>query len=341
MNDPLALTVRALSNDLSGVAVCALKLPTLGPHDVRVQVHAAALNFPDLLMTRGSYQHKPTLPFVSGMEGAGEVVECGAQVSPARLGQAVYFARQGCIAQKVVLPGSDAHAVPAGLSMEEAAAFYVTGLTAWVALRRRAQLQRGEWLLVNGARGGVGWACLQLGQHLGARLLATASDPERLQHWAAQGVPVLQAEASLPAAVKALTGGRGVDVVVDPVGGELFAHSLRCAAWGARILVLGFASGQIPTVAMNKALIKGLTLMGVRAGEAGRQDPQGAASSRAAVERLAAQGVLRPLIGLRVPLAQAPQALWAMARGEVTGKIVVTMGPNEAARAANAGAALG
>lgn len=336
-----ALCVQSLSDDLSGVAVCTLDVPALGPHDVCVQVHAAALNFPDLLMTRGSYQHKPILPFICGMEGAGVVVECGAQVPPARLGQAVYFSRQGCVAQQVVLVAAEAHAVPAGLSMDEAAAFYITGLTAWVALQRRAHLQRGEWLLVNGARGGVGWACLQLGQHLGARLLATASHPERLQHWAAQGVPVLQADASLPAAVKALTAGRGVDVVADPVGGELFTHSLRCAAWGARILVLGFASGQIPNLAMNKALIKGLTLMGVRAGEAGRQDPQGAADSRAAVERLAAQGVLRPLIGLSVPLAQAPQALWAMARGEVTGKIVVTMGPNEAARAANAGAALG
>ncbi len=335
-----ALCVQSLSGDLSGVALCEVEACALGPHDVRVQVHAAALNFPDLLMTRGAYQHKPALPFTSGLEGAGVVVACGAQVAPGRLGQAVYFARQGSVAQEVVLPASDAHAVPTGLSMAEAAAFCVTGLTAWVALMRRAQLQRGEWLLVNGARGGVGWACLQLGQHLGARLLATASEPARLQHWAAQGVPVLKADASLPAAVKALTGGHGVDVVADPVGGELFTHSLRCAAWGARMLVLGFASGQIPTLALNKALIKGLTVMGVRAGEAGRQDPQGAADSRAAVERLAAQGVLRPFIGLSVPLAQARGALLAMANGEVTGKIVVTMGLNETPREPQAAGAL-
>jgi NADPH:quinone reductase len=186
-------------------------------------------------------------------------------------------------------------------------------------------LQRGEWLMVNGARGGVGWACLQLGQHLGARLIATASDPTRLGYWRDQGVPVLKADASLPDAVKALTQGQGVNVVADPVGGELFDHSLRCLAWEGRLLVLGFAAGPIPTLSINRALIKGLTILGVRAGETGRRNPQAGADNQAAVQRLLGQGVMRPHIGLAVPLAEGREALRAMAAGSVVGKIAVTM----------------
>jgi NADPH:quinone reductase len=320
-----ALCVEHLSDDLSGVALQEVPLAPLGPQEVRVQVRAAGLNFPDLLMTRGAYQLKPPLPFVCGMEGAGVVLEAGAQVHGWHAGDEVCFSHRGTLAQQVVLPVQALQAIPARLSMQEAACAQVTALTAWVALARRAKLQRGEWLLVNGARGGVGWACLQLGQHLGARLIATATDPARLGFWRDQGVPVLKADASLPEAVKALTNGQGVDVVADPVGGELFDHSLRCLAWEGRLLVLGFAAGSIPRLSVNRALIKGLAVLGVRAGEAGRRNPQAGAENRAAVQRLLAQGVMRPSIGLAVPLAQGKEALRAMAAGSVVGKIVVTM----------------
>lgn len=321
-----ALQVQALGPNLAGVAVAPWPVAAPGAGDVVVQVCAAGLNFPDLLQTEGKYQHQPPLPFVLGLEGSGVVAEVGVGVAHLCVGDAVYFNHPGSLAERVRLPAAAVHPLPAGLSFEEGAGFFVTGLTAWVALARRAQLQRGEWLLVNGARGGVGWACLQLGQHLGARCIATAREPARLAAWASQGVAVLPADASLPERVKALTGGQGVQVLADPVGGELFTHSLRCMAWAGRIVVLGFADGQIPTLALNKALIKGLAIHGVRAGETARRNPQAGAENRAAVEHLAAQGVLRPPIGLRLPLAQAREALAAMARREVTGKIVVTMG---------------
>ncbi len=326
MADTLALCCEHLSDDLSGIALRRLPPQPLAPDQVRVAMRAAALNFPDLLMTRGAYQHKPALPFVLGTEGAGVVIEVGASAGPWRAGDAVCFmSRSGALATEVVLPAGVLRPLPAGLSFEEAAGYSVTGLTAWVALQRCGGLQRGETLLVNGARGGVGWACLQLGQHLGATVMATASKPERLAAWAAQGVPVLRADAGLPEAVKALTGGRGVDVVADPVGGALFDHSLRCLAWGGRLLVLGFASGTLPKLAVNYALIKGLQIIGVRAGEYGRRYPETAAPNLAAVDHLASIGVFRPHIGARFTLADGAQALAAMAAGEVLGKIVVTL----------------
>lgn len=327
MSDVLSLHCQHLSDDLSGLALRRLPRAALAPGEVRIRVHAAGLNFPDLLMTRGLYQHKPSLPFVPGMEGAGVVIECGAAVANVQSGQAVSFgARSGALAEEVVVPASSCRAMPAGLSFDEGACYAVTGLTAWVALQRCGRLQRGESLLVNGARGGVGWACLQLGQHLGARVVATASQPERLGFWTDQGVSVLAAgDATLADQVKALTLGQGVDVVADPVGGNLFDRSLRCLAWGGRLLVLGFAEGRLPTLAVNYALIKGLSIIGVRAGEYGRRYPERAPENLAAVDHLAAAGVLRPRIGARFALGDAAQAMAAMASGAVVGKIVVVV----------------
>lgn len=319
-----ALVCETLSPDLSGLALRELPSPPLPPGQVRVAIRAAGLNFPDLLMTRGEYQHKPPLPFIPGMEGAGVVAEVGRDAGPWRAGDAVTFAtRSGALASEIVVEAGALRQLPAGLSFDEGAAYMVTGLTAWVALQCCGHMAAGERLLVHGARGGVGWACVQLGRHLGAEVIATATQPRRLAYWAEQGVPVLPADAGLPERVKALTGGVGVDVVADPVGGALFDHSLRCMAWGGRLLVLGFASGQWPTLAVNYALIKGLSVIGVRAGEYGRRYPELAEPNRAAVDELAASGVLRPHIGARFALADARQALAALAARDVVGKIVV------------------
>ena len=320
----LALVCDHLSDDLSGVSLRRWPLPALGPADVRVVMHAASLNFPDLLMTRGLYQFKPAQPYVLGMEGAGVVAEAGPD-SGWQVGQAVLLGgKQGMLAEQVVLSGAALRPVPAGVAMDVAACLTVTGLTAWVALARLGGLARGETLLVHGARGGVGQACVQIGQHLGARVIATASQPARLAALAETGVLTLPATGFRDAVLQA-TQGRGADVIADPVGGDVFNESLRCIAFGGRLLVLGFASGRIPVLDVNRPLIKGYSVVGVRAGEYGRRFPDRNREHLAAVARLAAAGVLRPAIGARFPLAGAREALAAMAARSITGKIVVTL----------------
>ena len=322
--DTLALVCERLSPDLSGVLLRRWPLPAPGPDEVQVRMHAAALNFPDLLMTQGGYQFKPALPFVVGMEGAG-IVERAGPASGWAPGQAVLLGgKTGLLAERVVAAGAALRPVPAGVALDSAAAAQVTGLTAWVALARLGRVQRGETLLVHGARGGVGQACVQLGLHLGARVMATATHPAGLQALTDQGVTVLPAR-GFRDAVLAATDGRGADVVADPVGGDVFDESTRCIAFAGRLLVLGFASGRIPTLAINRPLIKGFSVIGVRAGEYGRHFPAQGREHQAAVQHLLASGVLRPAIGARFALADAKQALMTMAGRSVTGKIVVTM----------------
>lgn len=319
-----ALVCHHLSEDLSGLALAHWALPALGADTVRVKVQAAALNFPDLLMTRGGYQFKPELPYVPGMEGAGVVVEAGAASGWSPGDRVAFAAKTGALADEVVLPASALNPLPADLPADVAAAAWVTGLTAWVSLARIGRLQRGETLLVHGARGGVGQACVQLGLHLGARVIATATRPALIADLATQGVTVLPAD-DFRDAVLAATGGRGADLIADPVGGAVFEQSQRCIAFGGRVLVLGFASGTHPTLAMNRLLIKGYSVVGVRAGEYGRHFPDHGREHRAAVRRLIDTGVIRPLIGARFPLARAVEAFQALAGRQVPGKIVVTM----------------
>jgi NADPH2:quinone reductase len=323
-DDTLALVCDHLSDDLSGLTLRRWPLPAMGAADVRVAMHAVSLNFPDLLMTRGLYQFKPALPYVPGMEGAGVVAEAGPD-SGWLPGQAVLLAgKHGLLAEQVVVAGETLRPLPAGMAMDAGASLTVTGLTAWVALARLGQLARGETLLVHGARGGVGQACVQIGLHLGARVIASASQPERLAALAACGVQAVAAT-GFRETVLAATDGRGADVIADPVGGDVFDESTRCINFGGRLLVLGFASGRIPTLDINKPLIKGYSVVGVRAGEYGRRWPARGRAHLAAVQRLAEDGVLRPVIGARFALADAVQALSAMAERRVTGKIVVTL----------------
>ena len=322
--DTFALVCHRLGDQLEGLALGRWPLPPMGDKDVRLAVRAASLNFPDLLMTRGGYQVKPPLPYVPGMEGSGVVLAAGAD-SGWHVGQRVAFAaKHGALACQVVLPGSALMPLPDQLAFDVGAAAWVTGLTAWVALAQLGRLERGETLLVHGARGGVGQACVQLGLHLGAKVLATASQPEKLADMAEQGVMVLPAN-DFRDGVLAATAGRGAEVIADPVGGEVFTQSQRCIAYGGRVLVLGFADGQIPTLAMNRLLIKGYSVIGVRAGEHGRRFPEMGQAHRAAVQRLIAEGVIRPHIGAHFRLDQSIMALATLAERSVTGKIVVTM----------------
>jgi NADPH2:quinone reductase len=293
-----------------------------------VRVRAAALNFPDLLMTQGKYQHKPPLPFVAGMECAGEVEAVGADVRGFAAGDKVCFGGHGgAFAERLVAPAHMLRPLPARLDFAQGAAYGVTALTAWVALVRRAALQPGETLLVHGASGGTGLAAVQLGRHLGAKVIATGSSVRKLDAARAAGATHLLVVGSgaqgLAAAVKGLTDGAGADVVFDPVGGDLFDASVHCIAWGGRLLVVGFAGGRIATLPTNLPLIKGFSVIGVRAGEYARRDPVRGEQNRGAVEALTAQGVFTPLIGARFAFEQAKEAYRAMADRHVAGKIVL------------------
>jgi NADPH2:quinone reductase len=319
-----------LCDDFSGLRLAQRPSLPCAAGEVRVRVRAAALNFPDLLMTQGKYQHRPPLPFVAGMECAGDVVETGAGVVWPKVGDEVCFAAHAdAFTEELVAPAALVRPVPRGFDMAEGAAYGVAALTAWVALVRRGALQRGETLLVHGASGGTGLAAVQLGLHLGATVIATGSSELKLQSARDQGAQhtlcVAPGAKGLSDAVKALTGGRGADVIFDPVGGDLFDASVHCTAWGGRLLVVGFASGRIASVPSNLPLIKGFSVVGVRAGEYGRRDPERGAQNRQAVEALAAQGLFRPHIGARFAFEQLPEAYRAMAERRVAGKIVIEM----------------
>lgn len=318
----------ALSDDFSGLQLRQVPALPCGAGQARVRVHAAALNFPDLLISRGLYQLKPPLPFVPGMECAGMVLEVGAGVDSRFVDERVsYHAHGGAFADELVVPAATLRAVPEDFDDAEAAAYAVTALTAWVALVRRGMLQCGETLLVHGASGGTGLAAVQLGRHLGATVIATGSSALKLQAAAAAGAQhtlVLEAgAANLRAAVLELTGGAGADVVFDPVGGDVFDASVRCIAWGGRLLVVGFAGGRMAMLGSNLPLIKGFSVVGVRAGEYGRRDPQRGAQNEQAVQALAARGLFRPHIGARFAFDKLPDAYRAMAGRSVAGKIVI------------------
>jgi NADPH:quinone reductase len=328
MNDRYrALVCTRLSPDLSGLALQTLDAAPPAAGEVSIRVRAAALNFPDLLMSQGAYQHKPALPFVLGLEGAGEVLALGTGVKSLSVGDPVCFGgRSGAIAERIVLPASDVRPMPRRFDFRQGAAYRVGALTAYVALVRRAQLQAGETLLVHGASGGMGMAAVQLGVHLGATVIATASSQQKLDAIRAAGAHhAISSRTGFGAQVKALTAGAGADVVFDPVGGDVFDESLRAIGWGGRLLVVGFASGRIPTVDINLPLIKGFAVIGVRAGEYGRRNPQKGAENQAEIERLAEAGAMTPHIGAVFDLAHAIDALGMLAARQAIGKIVIEL----------------
>lgn len=315
-----ALVVSALSPDLSGTALVDVPEPQPRPGQVLIRVRAAALNYPDLLMTRGEYQLKPPLPFSPGMEVAGEVVSgdgfvpCDAVVAGTRLGG---------FAELVAVEAAAVRRKPAHLSFGEAAGVGAAYLTAYVGLVRLGGVQPGEWVLVHGATGGVGLAAVDLAKGLGARVIATSRSAEKLAVVAQEyGV-----EATLPAPgfrerVKEITGG-GAQVVYDPVGGDVFDESVRCIAFGGRLLVVGFTSGRIATVSTNMPLIKGFSVVGVRAGEYGRQFPDKGREHQAAIWRLAEERRIRPRVDREYPLADWRAAFEAMRDSRMVGKLVL------------------
>lgn len=321
-----ALVVSELAPDFAGCAVREIATPAPAAGEVRVRVRAASVNFPDLLMTRGEYQMKPPLPFTPGLDFAGEVEALGEGVAGVQTGDAVVGgARLGAFAEFVVVAAAGLSPKPERLSFAEAAAYPAAYLTAYVALVRRARLEPGEWVLVHGAAGGVGLAAVDLAKALGAKVIAASASDEKLSAIRAlYGVDeTVNVTGGFRERVKAITGGRGADVIYDPVGGDVFDESTRCIAFDGRLLVIGFTSGRIPTVSVNMPLIKGFSVLGVRAGEYGRQFPERGRENTAAVAKLVAEGRVRPHVHAELPLHRWREAFELLSQRRVVGKAVI------------------
>ena len=324
-NDVRAFIVRKLTDDLSGCEYGTIDVPDPSAEEVQVRLRAVAIGFPDLLMARGGYQFKPELPFTPGHEGAGIVQAVGRDVEGLSIGDAVIVSSPtGLLAEVANVPAALVRALPKALSFEEGAGLMSAYMTAYVALKRRGHLEAGETLLVHGAAGGVGLAAVEMGKLLGARVIAAASTKEKRAlaldkgaDFAVDSVPGFKDK------VKELTGGHGADVIYDPVGGDVFDESMRCIAWGGRLLVIGFASGRISQIPANYPLIKGFSVVGVRAGEYGRRDPEKGAENIAQILKWAGEGKLKPHIGARFPLSRAKEAFALMAGRGALGRIIV------------------
>ena len=320
-----ALQVERLSDDLSGVRLAEIATPSPGPGEVLVRVEAASLNYPDWLMTRGEYQLKPELPFTLGGDLAGTVVE---SADPAlEPGSRVWGLARGTFARYAPADPASLGRLPPELDAAAGAAFPTAYLTAHVALVERARLQPGEWVLVHGASGGMGLAAVDLAKALGARVIATSSDPAKLQRIAAL-YPVdatLDVSGGFRERVLELTGGRGADVVFDPVNGDLFDESVRCIAFDGRLLVIGFTSGERRSLKSNIALIKGFSLMGVRAGEYCRRIPERRPRIMAELARLLEQRRVRPHVDSVFALADWRAAFARLEARRMIGKIVLTI----------------
>lgn len=323
-----ALEVSSLAPGFTGCALVDAPPPPRGPGQVLVRVRAAALNFPDLLMTTGGYQFKPPLPYVAGMELAGEVIEVDDD-GRLRKGDRVYGGHKtGAFAEYAAVDATALRPIPDSLDYPTATALGAAYGTAWTALVELGGLKPGQWVLVHGATGGVGLAAADLAKALGARVIAASGSEAKLDALADACRPdaVLLAEARFRERVAEITGGALCDLVYDPVGGDVFDESTRCVAFGGKLLVVGFAGGRIPEISVNIPLIKGFSVVGVRAGEYGRRFPERGEAIREAVRDLAGQGKLRPRIDRILPLSRWREGFEAMAAREIVGKVVFEPG---------------
>jgi NADPH:quinone reductase len=296
----------------------------LSPGQARVAIHAAGINFPDILMAAGEYQLKPPLPFTPGVEAAGDVVEVN-DAKGIKVGDKVIVKmRHGAYSDEAVVTPSQLTPLPSTFDYAEGATFLAGHGTAYHALIDRGQLQRGEVLLVHGAGGGVGLAAVEIGKMLGATVIATASSDEKLAVAKARGADHLVRYDREPFrdAVKRITDGRGADVVFDPVGGEVFEDSMRCINWGARLLIIGFTGG-IGLARTNLLMIKGASVLGVRAGEAVRKNPALGGVRIKALTEWAEQGKIRPNISHRVPLEDYARAMRLLVDRKAIGRVAL------------------
>jgi NADPH:quinone reductase len=301
-----------------------LPRPAPGPGQVLVKVLAAAANFPDALLCRGTYQVRPPLPFCPGVELCGEVLDGGSGWSPGDRVIGGPVLPHGAFAEYAVMGAAGLMPAPETLDDASAAPFFITYQTGWFGLHRRARLAAGETLLVHAAAGGVGSGAVQLGKAAGARVIGVVGGPQKAEVARSLGADVVidRTREDFVAVVKDVTGGRGADVIYDPVGGEAFARSAKCVAFEGRILIVGFASGHIPSAALNHALVKNYSIVGLHWGLYQRLDPQAVRDCHAELTRLAAAGAIRPLVSERLSLDEVPDGLQRLADGRTTGRVV-------------------
>ncbi|MFJ1615291.1 MULTISPECIES: NADPH:quinone oxidoreductase family protein [unclassified Streptomyces] len=292
--------------------------PTPGDGQVLIEVLAANVNFPDALLCRGQYQVRPPLPFTPGVEICGRTPDGRRVLATPAL-------PDGGLAEYVVADEAALLPAPEALDDAEAAALHIGYQTGWFGLHRRAHLQAGETLLVHAAAGGVGSAAVQLGKAAGATVIGVVGGPEKAEAASELGCDLVvdRRSENIVAAVKEATGGRGADVVYDPVGGDAYAASVKCIAFEGRVIVVGFASGAIPAPALNHALVKNYSIAGLHWGLYNTQDPAAVRACHDELTRLSAQGVIKPLVSERAPLAGAAAAVQRVADGASTGRIVV------------------
>lgn len=303
-----------------------LPTPQPGPGEVLVAIQAASLNFPDLLIVQNKYQMKPPLPFVPGSEYAGVVQALGEGVSQLRVGQSVAcLSGTGGFGTHTLAKAALCLPLPDGFPLVDAAAFIMTYATSYHALLDRGQLQAGETVLVLGAAGGVGTAAIQIAKASGARVIAAASTDEKCALCQSLGADATlnYSRENLREALKSLTGGKGPDVIYDPVGGDLAEPAFRSIAWRGRYLVVGFAAGPIPSLPLNLALLKGASLVGVFWGEFARRESQANAAMMVNLVQWYAQGKIKPVIDCTLPMQELKSAYQHMGSRNVKGKVVM------------------
>ena len=299
--------------------------PVPGPGQVLVRVLGAAANFPDVLMCRGGYQVRPPLPFTPGVELCGEVVAAGPGVTGIAPGdRLIGGAIGGAFAELTLMNAASALHAPPGLDDAEAGAFFITYQTGWFGLHRRARLAAGETLLVHAAAGGVGSGAVQLGKAAGARVIGVAGGEEKAEVARLLGADVVidRNTQDFVEVVKEVTEGRGADVVYDPVGGDTYARSTKCIAFEGRILIIGFAGGQIQSAALNHALVKNYSIVGLHWGLYQSKNPQLIKDCHAQLTKMVADGAIRPLVSERLGLDEVPAGVQRLADGGTVGRVV-------------------
>ena len=302
--------------------------PELRPGHVIVDVRTSALNFPDVLMVQGKYQSQPPLPFSPGGEFAGVISAVADDVQDWAVGDEVFGGSgHGCFAEQILVPAAGLRAKPKGMSFAQASGISTTYGTSYYALKQRAQLQPGENLLVLGAAGGVGIAAVELGKAMGARVIAAASSPEKLEVARQAGADELidYSDGELKEKVKALTGGKGADVIYDPVGGELFDQCMRCINWYGRVLIIGFVGGDIPRVPTNLILLKSCQVVGVFYGAFSARYPEDARQNFREILDMFEAGKINPLVGREFSFDQYVEALNCLEQRQALGKVVLNV----------------
>jgi NADPH:quinone reductase len=300
--------------------------PDVNRGEVLIEIHAASLNFPDLLMVQGKYQYKPELPFVPGAEFSGTIIGAGPDVKHVRVGQSVAcLSGTGAFSTHAVVNAELCVPLPVGFAFADAAAFIMTFATAHHALVDRAQLKKGETVLILGAAGGVGTAAIQVAKRLGARVIAASSSAAKCEACRAlrADVTIDTSKDDLRAAIKFATNGKGPDVIVDPVGGAQTEVAFRSIAWRGRHLVIGFAAGDIPALPLNLTLLKGASLVGVFWGDYAKREPAAAADMLLELMTWYGKGRIKPLIAAEMKMTDLKAAFARMATREVIGKIIL------------------